>query len=253
MELSELILKVLTYNLLRYLVIAGIAFLIYYVLFKKRWNYKKIQNSLPKQNDYWREFVYSMVTITIFVGVAITIFGTPLAAYTLRYDEVGEYSKAYLVLSILLMIFLHDTYFYWMHRAMHSPLIFKHIHKVHHLSTNPSPWAAYAFHPLEAVFEASIIYLIVFSIPYHQSALFAFLAFMIIYNVYGHLGFELYPRGFNRTWIGKWVNTSVNHNQHHKLFHGNYGLYFLFWDRWLGTIREDYDSEFAETDRKRAN
>ncbi len=67
---------------------------------------------------------------------------------------------------------------------------------------------------------------------------------MLMYNVYGHLGYELYPKGFNKNRIGKWINTSVNHNQHHQYFKGNYGLYFLWWDRWMKTIRKDYDDKF---------
>jgi sterol desaturase/sphingolipid hydroxylase (fatty acid hydroxylase superfamily) len=67
---------------------------------------------------------------------------------------------------------------------------------------------------------------------------------MMVYNVYGHLGYELYPKGFASSRIGLWINTSVNHNQHHQYFNGNYGLYFLWWDRWMGTLREDYSKEF---------
>jgi sterol desaturase/sphingolipid hydroxylase (fatty acid hydroxylase superfamily) len=67
---------------------------------------------------------------------------------------------------------------------------------------------------------------------------------MIIYNVYGHLGYEIYPKWFSRHPLGKWINTSVNHNQHHQYFKGNYGLYFLFWDRLMGTIRKDYEDQF---------
>jgi len=40
---------------------------------------------------------------------------------------------------------------------MHHKKLFRWFHLVHHQSTNPSPWAAYAFHPLEAVVEAGII------------------------------------------------------------------------------------------------
>jgi sterol desaturase/sphingolipid hydroxylase (fatty acid hydroxylase superfamily) len=74
---------------------------------------------------------------------------------------------------------------------------------------------------------------------------------MIVYNVYGHLGYELYPKGFNKHWLGRWINTSVNHNQHHQYFTGNYGLYFTFWDRIMGTIRKDYDQRFEEVTNKR--
>jgi sterol desaturase/sphingolipid hydroxylase (fatty acid hydroxylase superfamily) len=64
--------------------------------------------------------------------------------------------------------------------------------------------------------------------------------------VYGHLGFELYPAGFNKHWLGKWLNTSVSHNMHHHYFRGNYGLYFTLWDRIMGTLSKNYDKEYEE-------
>ncbi|NQZ76453.1 MAG: sterol desaturase family protein [Ekhidna sp.] len=251
MDVAEIMTRILVLNVLRYFVAAGIAFLIFYVIFKKQWAFWKIQPKFPKTSDYQREIVFSTLTIAIFVGVAATIYATPLRAYTLYYENISDMGWGYWFLSILAMIVLHDTYFYWVHRMMHHPKLYRWVHLTHHRSTNPSPWAAYSFHPLEAVVEATIIFLIVFLIPYHRSALLSFLVFMITYNVYGHLGYELYPKGFNKTRIGKWFNTSVNHNQHHKHFHGNYGLYFLFWDRWFGTLRNDYDQAYKESDDKR--
>jgi lathosterol oxidase len=122
------------------------------------------------------------------------------------------------------------------------------------LSTNPSPWAAFAFHPYEAIIEAGIVVVIAFIMPVHPLALALFLLFMMVYNVYGHLGYELYPNGFSRSWLGRWINTSVNHNQHHQFYKGNYGLYFLWWDRWMGTLRPDYDEKFDEvTSRQSPN
>ena len=104
---------------------------------------------------------YSMITLAIFSMVGVLVIASPLHQFNLVYDEIATYGWGYWGLSIVLMIFLHDTYFYWMHRLMHHPKLFKYFHLVHHKSTNPSPWAAYAFHPLEAVIEASIIFLIV--------------------------------------------------------------------------------------------
>jgi lathosterol oxidase len=68
------------------------------------------------------------------------------------------------IVSLALMLLLHDAWFYWTHRLMHHPKIFRHVHLVHHRSINPSPWAAYSFHPIEAVIEAGIYLLIVFTI-----------------------------------------------------------------------------------------
>ncbi len=117
---------------------------------------------------------------------------------------------------------------------------------LHHKSTNPSPFAAFAFHPAEAIVEAGIFAILLIIMPLCKWHLAAFFLFQMLYNVYGHLGWELYPKGFSKNWFGKWINTSINHNQHHHYFKGNYGLYFLWWDRLFGTIRPDYNEAFDE-------
>jgi len=229
---------------LRYFIIAAVAFSIFYLIKRKSWQFKKIQSRFPASKDYLREILYSVLTAFIFAAIGYMVFLTPLSAYTQAYFDIREKGVGYLILSVLLTIVIHDTYFYWTHRFMHYPPVYRWFHKVHHLSTNPSPWAAMAFHPLEAVVEAGIIVVVAFLFPVHPLAIGMFLLFMMLYNVYGHLGYELYPKGFSKSMIGKWINTSVNHNQHHMHFKGNYGLYFLFWDRVMGTIRHDYDECF---------
>jgi sterol desaturase/sphingolipid hydroxylase (fatty acid hydroxylase superfamily) len=92
---------------------------------------------------------------------------------------------------------------------------------VHHRSTNPSPWAAYSFHPVEAVVEAGIFVVIVFTIPAHGLALFAFLLYMIVRNVLGHLGIEFLPKNFlHNHWL-RWHTTTTHHDLHHKCFDHN--------------------------------
>jgi sterol desaturase/sphingolipid hydroxylase (fatty acid hydroxylase superfamily) len=167
-----------------------------------------------------------------------------LRPYTSIYKDIHQHSTAYNWLIFPVMLLMHDTYFYWMHRLMHQPALFKFFHVVHHQSTNPSPWASFAFQPTEAIVESGIIILFAFTIPVHIIHILAFLIFMTIYNVYGHLGYELFPKGSNRHWLGKWFNTSVNHNMHHQYFKGNYGLYFTFWDKLMGTTHKEYDLNF---------
>jgi sterol desaturase/sphingolipid hydroxylase (fatty acid hydroxylase superfamily) len=235
----------------RYLIIAGIAFLIWYVVLRKMMKSKKIQAKYPQLKDYTREIGFSITTIFILAVIPTMILGSPeLAKHTKFYTDINQHSIAWFIIAFPVMAIMHDTYFYWMHRLIHHPKLFKWVHLVHHKSTNPSPFAAYAFHPFEAVLESLIFLIFVFTIPVHLYHLLFFFLFMILYNVYGHLGWELYPRGFNKHWLGKWINTSVNHNQHHQYFKGNYGLYFLFWDRIMGTIRDDYDKRFEEVKNK---
>ena len=236
----------------RYFIIAGVFFLLFYVINKSKWSYKKIQQIFPRAKDYRREILNSLFSIGLFALIPALFFkNMELKPYTQLYDEIAEKGWVYYFLAFPIMAFLHDTYFYWIHRLMHHPVLFKWFHLVHHKSTNPSPWAAYAFHPLEAILENGIIILFYFTLPMHVTHVPIFFLFSIIYNIYGHMGWELYPKGFNTTLIGRWVNTAVAHNQHHKFFTGNYGLYLLFWDRMMGTLRADYDAAFDKVKNRK--
>ncbi len=228
---------------LRYLIVALSAFLIFYVIFKRKFLVKKIQKRFPHREDYLRDFGYSTLSILIFSAMALLTFRV-LTPYSQLYLDFDQHPIGYYVFSFVFLFFLHDAYFYVIHRLLHQPKIYRSVHLVHHKSTNPSPWTAYAFHPLEAVLEAGIIPLMTFVIPVHGSVIGFLMLLQIVYNVYGHLGWELWPKGFPKSRIGKYVNTSVAHNQHHEKFHGNYGLYTLIWDRIFGTVREDYDQAY---------
>ena len=236
---------------LRYFIIAGVAFLFWYVLLKKKIAFKKIQLRFPTNKDYRREIFYSVITIAIFSFVPTVLLSPPIRQYTLFYTDIHQYGMVWFWLAFPVMLVVHDAYFYFTHRLMHHPKLFKYIHLLHHKSVNPSPWAAFAFHPLEAVVEVGILVIFIFCMPVCFFHLFFFFLFMMVYNVYGHLGWELYPKGFSTSFIGKWINTSVNHNQHHQYFKGNYGLYFLWWDRLFKTIREDYDIKFDEVKNRK--
>jgi len=231
----------------RYFLIAGTAFLLFYLLLKNVLASKKIQQRYPMFSDYAREIGYSILTIAIFTSIPVLLIMTPaVRPYTTYNTDINQHGWFYFFAAFFIMLILPDTYFYWSHRLMHHKRLFNYFHLVHHQSVNPSPWAAYAFHPLEAIVEVGIVLIFLFTIPIHTFHLPFFFLFMIVYNVYGHPGYELYPKGFSKNPIGKWINTSVNHNQHHQYYKGNYGLYFLSRDRVMGTIRADYVERFEE-------
>jgi lathosterol oxidase len=234
----------------RYFLMAGIVFVLFYIIFKKMMLLRKVQSKFPKSKDYGRDMFYSAISVAIFACISVCTF-TFLKPYTNMYDDIDKYGMPYYFFTFIWMFFLHDAYFYWSHRLMHHPTVFKYVHLIHHKSTNPSPWTAYAFHPFEAVIEAAIITVIAFSIPTHRSAIMIYTLFQITYNVYGHLGFEIFPKKFNTHWFGKWLNTSVAHNMHHKYFVKNYGLWTTIWDRMMGTMNVRYDEVYQQTTEKK--
>lgn len=241
-----IIFKIFIALTIRYFVIAGIPFLIFYKILTSKFIKRKIQEQKASKKDFWREIINSMLTNLVFLASALLLLLTPLKTYTKIYENIHDFPLWYLPISLVLALIVHDTYFYWMHRTLHTKFLYKHFHKTHHLSTNPSPWAAFSFHLGEAVFESLIIFIIVFLIPIHPSMIIAFTLASLTINVYGHLGFEIMPKWFRKRWSFQIFNTSVHHNMHHQYFEKNYGLYFRFWDRIMGTENKNYVKRFEE-------
>jgi lathosterol oxidase len=230
----------------RYFIFAGMGWLLGYVLFKRRWFHRKIIAKMPGSKEVLGEAAYSVLTICIFGVVGAATISLAKAGWTQVYWKLNTHSKAWFWCSIVLAIFLHDMYFYWTHRLMHHPKLFRWFHKVHHQSTNPSPWAAYSFAPLEAIMQASIFPLVVLVIPIHLYAFALFMVWQITFNVLGHTGYEFHPRSLMNSKWKHFLNTPTNHIMHHEKMRGNYGLYFNIWDRLMGTNHADYEDRFRE-------
>jgi Sterol desaturase len=137
------------------------------------------------------------------------------------------------------MILVHDTYFYWTHRLLHTKWLFKKIHTVHHRSVNPTPWAAYAFHPVEALVESLVIFPFITLFPVHYLVFGLFTFQVLVMNVIGHLGFEFIPRRLRFSAMGKFLTSSTHHNLHHQKTRKNFGYYFTFWDRLMRTLQDE--------------
>lgn len=241
----------LIFHLLEYLIIAGILFVIFYIGFRKTFKRNKIQNRKQKKNDFLREIKYSLVTILMLSFMWVMVVATPLRNYTLLYNEITLLSGLWILPSIIIALFIHDTYFYWMHRLLHQPSLFSRFHLIHHRSSNPSPWASYSFHIGEAFTESLIIPILAFILPMHEISLLLFSMSAFTINAYGHLGYEIAPKWFRKSFLFNYINSSVHHNMHHRYSNVNYGLYFRFWDKIMGTESPHYVKKYDKIQEKR--
>lgn len=239
-------------SFIRYSLFAGVGFVICYILGRHALSHRKIQARFPKSVDYFREIFFSLTTCILFGLVGAIIFSPAVRPHTALYFRIEERGWLYFVAIIPIMVLIHDAYFYWSHRFLHWRPVFRIAHAVHHQSTNPSPWAALSFHPLEAVVQAGVFLILAFVIPVHPLALLIFFLWTTFSNVVGHLGFELFGPRFTESWVGRWCNNATNHNLHHQKPSGNYGLFFRFWDEWMGTTHANYD-ELLHTIQKAKN
>lgn len=229
-------------NLLRYFLIAGLTYLIAwkwcFPLFEHRFLYKE----MPSQKDLYREIKYSVLSTLLFLLPTIVILSVKDFGITKLYLDLNEYSLVWYVLSFFVVFIIHDTYFYWTHRLMHVKKLFPYFHRVHHLSHKPTPMAAFAFHPLEAIVESFLFLLIPLFLPVHWTVIVFFTLFSLFMNVYGHLGFNLFSLENQKKFPLNLLNHSTHHSWHHQYHLGNYGFYLQFWDRmmntWKGELKE---------------
>ena len=232
--------------MLRYFFIAGGFYLFFYLWKPKLFIGRKINNKPHPPGQFWYEFNYSAFTSLIFalLGAGTVILWQKNV--TSIYLEVADYGWLWLVLSVVVAMLIHETYYYWLHRWMHKPRIFKLIHKVHHNSLITSPWTAFSFHPIEGLLEGLILPIIVLIIPMHPYAILAHLSIMTLTSVINHLDIEIYPKGTLKNAFGKWWIGASHHSLHHQKFTCNYGLYFTFWDKWMKTESPLFPLRFLE-------
>ena len=247
----ESTIQLFSVSMLRYFLLAGAPFILFYLVFPARFSRLKIQQKLATHKNFISEIWHSTQSTFVFTIIALLIWATPLKDFTLIYDNIADYTLWYVPVSIVLSLVLHDTYFYWMHRLLHHKKIYKYTHLVHHRSVNPSPWTSYSFHILEAFTEGMVLFFIIMILPMHQLSVLLFTIAAFIINVYGHLGYEITPKWFRKSWLFEISNTSVYHNMHHSKFKGNYGLYFRIWDRLMKTEHPDYVKEYDALQERR--
>ena len=185
-----------------------------------------------------REIGWSLASAAIYgIPAGVVAWGWQQQGWTQIYTDFAAYPLWYLPLSVLLYLFAHDTWFYWTHRWMHRPWLFRRAHAVHHASRPPTAWTAMSFHPWEAVTGALVIPALVFFIPIHVAMLGLVLAIMTLMGITNHMGWELFPARLVHSRLGGWLITASHHQRHHENYQCNYGLYFRVWDRLCGTDR----------------
>lgn len=229
----------------RYFVAAAVVAAIVWGLRRTALGTRKIQAREATLADQRREFAQSIQTVCVYTLVSCFIIWGVDAGVLHRFE--GSYGWAGDLALLAALIVAHDAYFYWVHRAMHHPRLFKTFHRAHHRSITPTPWAAYSFAIPEAFVMIAFVPIWLFVVATPGWVMLSWILFQITRNAMGHAGFELHPRWWLSTPVTRWINTTTHHDLHHAGgFNKNYGLYFTWWDKMMGTEHPRYAERFAE-------
>ena len=198
---------------------------------------RRIQKDRRGEERAWEEIrrsVLSLIPISALMAGGIWL---PAHGYSLFVPLELTWLNAAIMFGVTML--LYDAWFYWAHRLMHWRPLYR-FHRVHHGSLAPTVWSNYSDDPLDASVHEGFLLIAPLLLPIPPAVLIAHRLLDHINGQIGHAGFEYFAGPTARSpWPGL---CTTFHDQHHELFRFNYGNYFSWWDRWMGTMHPSYDT-----------
>jgi sterol desaturase/sphingolipid hydroxylase (fatty acid hydroxylase superfamily) len=200
----------------------------------------RLQSRSCRDVERRRDILASLGFATIAATLTIPVAAAQSIGWTQIYASVDGHGYGrilewlYLPASFVILLIIHDAYFYWTHRLLHWRPLFKIAHARHHESHTPTVWTAFAFHPIESVIQALIYPLLAFCVPVHQGVVAIFLIYTALHSAIIHCGHDLILGG-SRGWVSRLVYSTFDHDAHHRRGRGGYALYFGWWDTCMRT------------------
>ena len=176
----------------------------------------------------------AVLTIVALVGSAPLLAPLHKLLYEQKigslYFDLDKFSMEWIFVSVLLSLAITETWFYWIHLALHEKTLYKYIHGVHH-TFNPSTSAcAAAFHPLDIVILTIGALIVPVLVPIHHGVYSGILLVNLFFTILQHTA--------TRSSFGMGIVNDPNmHNIHHDYGRTpkNLGSILCLWDRIMGT------------------
>ena len=151
-------------------------------------------------------------------------------------------------LQIFFCMCVDDSLFYWSHRLLHHPKLYKYIHKQHHMFKYTIGVATEYCHPVED-FLGNTMSTIAgpLILGCHLSVFWLYLTLKLWQSIDAHSGYN-FPFPFSPFSFIRSMDCAPAHDYHHSHNEGNFGGFFIFWDWACGT--DDWYGKFLEK-RKR--
>lgn len=213
-----------------------------------------IQVSQRKPGAVARDALYSLGPLAVKACVWVSVEQLHLRGWSRTYTGplTSWQEVLYCCAACAALDFLHDAWFYWTHRLLHCPALYRHVHYIHHKSTVPSAFTGYSFHVLEAALVFANEVLVVWLLPLHLGLHRLYHLVTTIVHLGGHAGYEMAPfiptlEGLVLLALRGWrshspeLNTVQHHDMHHRYPFAHFSLYFTHWDRWCGTLHAKYE------------
>ncbi|KAH0490314.1 hypothetical protein TgHK011_001790 [Trichoderma gracile] len=182
------------------------------------------------KNQIWLEVIQTNKSMPFMSLLTAPLFLLEVRGYGKLYDTTAEGPGMwYNILQFPLFLVFTDFWIYWIHRYLHHPLVYKHLHKPHHKWIMPTPYASHAFHPVDGFAQSIPYHVFPFIFPLQKMAYVFLFVFVNFWTIMIHDGEYLTNNPV--------VNGAACHSLHHSRFEVNYGQFFTAFDRLGGTYK----------------
>ncbi|KAL2754669.1 hypothetical protein ACRALDRAFT_2043597 [Sodiomyces alcalophilus JCM 7366] len=222
----------LVFGFLTYFVFASLSFLF---IFDKA----TLKHPRFIKNQIWLEIKQAVFAMPAMALLTAPLFLLDVRGFGKLYDTTEEGpGRWYDFAQIPLFICFTDFSIYWIHRGLHHPLVYKHLHKPHHKWIMPTPYASHAFHPLDGFAQSLPYHIYPMLFPLHKMAYVALFVFVNFWSILIHDGEYLSNNPV--------INGAACHTAHHLYFNYNYGQFTTLWDRLGGSYRRPDPAWFSK-------
>lgn len=229
--------------------IAG-AFLLASILFGGAHALWRLRGPIQPKRLTWRQFRHELLFGSIWLwSAAVTATIGALAAqagWLKLYTDFDAYGVGYFALCLVVMVVLYDAYFYTVHRALHWGPLWKYIHSVHHITTNPNPLTQFQLSPIEQMVTIAFMIGLGSILPLHPMAWVVFSFLAIARSAIGHSNYEFFPKAMTDSRRFSWIAVGTHHNLHHRDYVFNYAVFLTVWDKLFGTLHPQYEEIVRE-------
>ncbi|KAK9467892.1 hypothetical protein V1512DRAFT_122355 [Lipomyces arxii] len=213
------------------------ASLSYFLIFDKR----TMNHPKYLKNQIRMEMQQAMSAMPFMSALTVPWFLLECHGYGKLYWHASDHSKAYLFWQYPLFIAFTDFSIYLIHRGLHHPLVYKHLHKPHHKWIVPTPFASHAFHPVDGYLQSLPYHWFGFIFPLHKLSYLILFSFINIWTILIHDGEYMTSNPL--------INGAACHTLHHLYFNYNYGQFTTLWDR-IGSSYRIPDASLFDHDKK---
>ncbi|KAI1634149.1 hypothetical protein F4809DRAFT_543817 [Biscogniauxia mediterranea] len=223
------------FGFLLYFVFATLS---YFLVFDK----KTMAHPKYLKNQIWMEIKQAHNALPGMSLLTTPFWLLEVRGYTKLYDTSADGPGLwYDIIQFPFFLLFTDGLIYLIHRGLHHPLVYKHLHKPHHKWIMPTPFASHAFHPVDGFAQSFPYHLFPMLFPLNKYASVALFIFVNFWTIMIHDG-EYYANS-------PVINGAACHTLHHLYFNYNYGQYTTFWDR-LGNSYRKPDEDLFEKEKK---